>query len=133
MIIFLTLVGACHQDGHNLPFLGWLMNKIAERFALFRFVDLPLFARFLCFFCRRRRRRFFFIFVSFILVFCSFSLATLFLSFRCACPCVCVYRERATVCAHIVMHFHAVIISHFIVYLYHGARTLYFISRENCV
>lgn len=32
----------------------------------------------------------------------------------------------------VVMHFYAVIISHFIVYLYRGARTLYFISRKIC-
>lgn len=28
MIMFLTLVGACHFYRHNLPFLGWLINKM---------------------------------------------------------------------------------------------------------
>lgn len=121
MIIFLTLVGACHSYKHNLPFLGWLIHKMHSNALRFYSASLhsPSFA------------------------FISLPFFSLFSVFRVSLACVCVFALidsqfsfglAASLTLFHVMPFHvAVIISHFIVYLYHGARTLYFISRKNCV
>lgn len=52
MIIYLTLVGAQHQHKYNLPFLGWLKNKIAKLLlSAFFFFHLYSFLCCLCWVC----------------------------------------------------------------------------------
>lgn len=131
MIIFLTLVGACHQDRHNLPFLGWLINK--NRWAL-RFIPLRRFASFRSFLVIRLSLLLLVLLLLLLLGFFSYFTSVFrrcFLLLSSLSPSLLVSVCRASVRAH-RNAFHAVIISHFIVYLYHGARTLYFISWKWC-
>lgn len=131
MIIFLTLVGAQPPYRHNLPFLGWLIYKMhsnALRF-LFRFVAFAFFLLFVPFLAIFFFFRYFVCIRAFwwmVLVGFDFTLSPfLYLSFS-----FISFLRWFTRIDHFIW---PVIISHFIVCLYHGARTLYFISRKNCV